>query len=1443
MKRTSRPRRSVLARFRPGFELLESRETPATLMVSTLADAGTGSLRQAILDANSMSGADTIDFSVAGTIALTSAALPAITDTVTIDGTSAPGFASAPVVEINAGGLGGLTFKAGSAQSSIESLAIVNANGAGVTLDEKQIVLVGNYLGLRLNGLTPGANSGDGLAIHATSFGNTIGGTTPTQRNVISGNTGNGISVTGSRDNQIIGNYIGTDATGKLDRGNGLNGILLTKDAASNTIGGNTTPFRNVISGNNGNGILLSDGATDNTVAGNYVGIDASGGQALGNTLDGVQLLNANNNLIGRSDPVVGVNYYNTDQVNTPVSAWQGIRGTATPGQYLITGTSGANGLLFEGTIQGVGATYTVNYPGAATTSVYGPDIVDNNVLRLVGSYKNADAATAAVKVHGFSFEGTPADLYKSDHYREISFPGAEFNYVHSTMEDLAVGNYDKPIDHGKENLPLGPGRAFIYDVKQGKFLTDIVFPGSKSNTAYGIWHNGENRYTIVGGYSPLGVNNFDDQGRPIGLGYMVDYDSRTGEFNHWASFEYPNGVNFVTHFEGISSVEKGVYTLSADSVQAGTNNPAQGSLVTVRRNTDETFGPAVWQDLNYAGVDPSTTVTSSNSVYGNQVVGVVFGAGAPFSFQSTTNVLFQLSNVIGGNGGNGVTLSAANDNQVAMNYIGTDVTGTLDRGNAKNGILVTAGAARNLLGGEATGANNPTASVFVRPPQGNLISGNDANGVLLNALATDNQLSGNFIGTTASGNTALGNKLDGVALENAPRTRLLGCNFQQDPFVFYNVIGGNEGNGVRVTDSDDVFIQANFLGMGADNLTAVGNKLDGALINGSSANTQFGGVIPLGNVSAGNGRNGVEIADTATGGIYFNTFSGLPAFITMAVPNALDGFFITSTGGNNLLRTNVISGNRGNGIHISGFATGVQVADAIVGMITTGTAPLPNGGNGILIDGDAHDNSLGGFQPSIIPESTISANGGNGIAIVGNAIGNSVFHSRIGTEVLGTAAFGNTRAGIFVGGNARDTIIGGTGPGQQNVISGNLGGGVQLAGNSQGTRLVGNLIGTDRTGLKSLGNQGNGIWAISTRNDIGSTAAGAGNVIAFNPNGVQVDTGTSNGIHGNSIFSNTATGILLTANGNHNQPAPLLTGASQPTPTTIRVNGIITAAANTTYAVEFFATPSSTPPGQGQNFIGSQSVTTDALGHGSFTFSSTFAASSGNSITATATDPANNTSAFSAPLSLRNSSANELFVASAYGLLLNRTTDAGSVFWVSALNSGASPASVVLGIEKSAEYLADQVDALYRHYLKRAPDAAGAQHWLFMLQNGGTLEEAAAGFTSSAEYFQLQGSTNQGLVIGLYRDILGRTASQAEVDSWVAVLAAGTSRHDVALGFLTSTEYRTNLVGTYYQTYLGRAADTAGLANWLSAFQAGATDQDVLANIFGSPEGFSRWS
>ena len=369
------------------------------------------------------------------------------------------------------------------------------------------------------------------------------------------------------------------------------------------------------------------------------------------------------------------------------VDAWQGIRNSDTSGRYLICGTSGDNGLLFDGTIAGVGTHYLVNYPNSKATSVYGPDNQAGDLIGLVGSYRNQSSGSS-VEVNGFLYQGeeTVAALSEATNYHPINFPNAQFNYVHSTMGGLAVGNYDSSVDHNNHHLLDGPGHAFLYDVHDPdhiQFLTDIVFPHSHSNTAYGIWFNGGTSYTICGGYSFSFVNNFDDQNRPLGHGYLVDYDSSTGGFSNWASFDFPGRRNVLTHFEGISSVENGVYTLSADSVQVGPGNRAQGSWVSVRRNPAGSFGQATWVDLNFTPLPPDFQpfITSSNSVYGNQVVGIVPGEDngmfSSFAYQATVNLGSQRSQGISGNSGNGMALDQAAAGQIAMIYIGTNVTGT----------------------------------------------------------------------------------------------------------------------------------------------------------------------------------------------------------------------------------------------------------------------------------------------------------------------------------------------------------------------------------------------------------------------------------------------------------------------------------------------------------------------------------------------------------------------------------------------------------------------------------------------------------------------------------------------------------------------------------------------------------------------------------------------
>lgn len=217
-------------------------------------------------------------------------------------------------------------------------------------------------------------------------------------------------------------------------------------------------------------------------------------------------------------------------------------------------------------------------------------------------------------------------------------------------------------------------------------------------------------------------------------------------------------------------------------------------------------------------------------------------------------------------------------------------------------------------------------------------------------------------------------------------------------------------------------------------------------------------------------------------------------------------------------------------------------------------------------------------------------------------------------------------------------------------------------------------------------------------------------------------------------------------------------------------------------------------------------------------------------------------------------------FVTAVYKDLLDRAPDPGAQYWVNQLNNGASPASIVAAIEQSPEYDSDVVALIYEHDLGRVPDPS-ASGWVTDLENGASIESVTANILASQEFYARWGSTYQGFITGLYEDVLGRLPSATELAGWVDTIqrngGTGVSanlRYEIAMEFLTSTEYRTDLLagggiwnGTlpvypwagYYHEFLERAADQGGVSSWLKAFAAGMSDQQILAAIFGSTEGY----
>ena len=379
-----------------------------------------------------------------------------------------------------------------------------------------------------------------------------------------------------------------------------------------------------------------------------------------------------------------------------------------------------------------------------------------------------------------------------------------------------------------------------------------------------------------------------------------------------------------------------------------------------------------------------------------------------------------------------------------------------------------------------------------------------------------------------------------------------------------------------------------------------------------------------------------------------------------VAVPNQRYGVLVQGSnntiGGAGTGNGNVISGN---GTDPYGFP-GIEVESDdnlvqgnLIGTDATGEHAVGNGGSGIVIYGSG--NTIGG---TVAPDrNIISDNGlsgyGDGVVINDSGAGstdNVVSGNFIGTDATGTAALGNADTGVLlesIGAGVSDNTIGGTSVGAGNVISGNgyvaasyvLSSGVELDATGVTHNLVaGNFIGTDAAGNVALANRGCGVifYLGASDNTIGGTAAGAGNVIAFNQEAGLDIQGDSDGILGNAIYSNPGGGIVLENGANDNQQAPTVT-LTESTGGGVMIDGLLSSSSdpNMTFLIEFFASPENNNPDEGQTYLGFLNVTTNAQGLATFSDTISAPQAQDQSITATATDPSNDTSEFSASFDL----------------------------------------------------------------------------------------------------------------------------------------------------------------------------------------------------------------
>jgi parallel beta-helix repeat protein len=620
-------------------------------------------------------------------------------------------------------------------------------------------------------------------------------------------------------------------------------------------------------------------------------------------------------------------------------------------------------------------------------------------------------------------------------------------------------------------------------------------------------------------------------------------------------------------------------------------------------------------QSIN-AGMDISTDVTHSGTYGTNDTINFAI----PDTLKSTAGNWWTIQLQ---SGLPTVTDTVAIDGTSAPGYAGTPL------------IEVRGLGGPHVDGGDGLtfgmGSSGSSVRGLVLNSFGNIdfASGNNAIH-LAGAGATGIVIAGNFIGTDPTGTQPVWNAV-GVQIDGGASGNTVGGTTAADR----NVISGNYQAAVSLTDTGTKFnlIAGNYIGTDVNGLAAVpnvSNYFGVVRILGGASDNLIGGSAPgAGNLISGNNSPQAHTGD-GIGIIGYGTdrnkvqgnLIGTDRTGNGALPNSGAGIITAGGARCNVIGTdgdgvndgsegNIISGNLNGGILITGSDWNV-VAGNIIGLGQDGSTPLGNGygvgivsgatGNRIGTDADGVSDEL---ERNIISCSLYEGVGiGNGDGTAGNVVAGNY----IGTDKTGLLARGNEKGvGFFGAGSNR---IGGTTPVERNVISANRNGVVMESIYGRGTsgvQILGNYIGTDKTGAPVLGN-GVGVYLLdeSTNTLIGGSAHGAGNLIAGNTGSgvlVQGPTSVGNTVSANSISANGGLGINLVNGGNDNQAAPILTAVSSSGSGTT-ITGTLASVANTTFRIEFFAnqTPDPSGYGQGQTYLGFATVTTDSGGNATFT-------------------------------------------------------------------------------------------------------------------------------------------------------------------------------------------------------------------------------------------------
>lgn len=603
-------------------------------------------------------------------------------------------------------------------------------------------------------------------------------------------------------------------------------------------------------------------------------------------------------------------------------------------------------------------------------------------------------------------------------------------------------------------------------------------------NLDHGIWLEGENAHnnTIIGNFIGTDATGTKSIGNSIGV----------------LLHEFEGGSPICNQIGGVEENEKNLIS----------GNSSDGIHI---------YGPGADSNKvigNYIGTNFSATNSIPNG--GN---GITIVNGARYNTIGGNNE--NERNIISGNDNDGISIqgSDVNNNQVIGNFIGTDLSGTIDLGNSIGVVIghTSSGFNRNnsvsqnlvinnkyggiWLGDKLTKENVISDNTIIKNEYGiamndttsdniifnNIISLNNGCGIGVWSGSNKNTISGNFIGTDSTGNLSWGNQNEGIIIDNSS-FNLIGGDSEDDR----NIISGNGqlNIGIRNPNSIGNEIKGNYIGTNLNGTEALENGNSGIGIYSGANNNVIGGYTENErNVISGNLFDGIWISGNETNGNTIKgNFIGTNAEGGLALSNGNSGISCVDGTRNNIIggsaaERNIISGNGWDGINIDGEDTDSNnVIGNYIGCDITGSNKLSNGNNGVSISNGAKYNQVG----SNISEyrNIISANLGNGVGIHHTGTNNNiVIGNFIGVDASGLKSLGNSHQGVHITGGPMHNIIGGQSDEERNIISANEEDGIIIYNSSDNT-ITGNFVGTDKNGTQPLGNKSNGIRIDATANN-----------------------------------------------------------------------------------------------------------------------------------------------------------------------------------------------------------------------------------------------------------------------------------------------------------------------------------------------------------------------